>query len=92
MEHIFENHKSGKRFEDITTSNRDTIKKILELKPPSEDGTKATSKVRKIFELCLQDYKTKPTDEYMKSEIERAGGWRWIGDNSSLNFQQRVSN
>ena len=67
----------------------DAIKKMLEVNPDPEDGAKATSKVRNFFKSCLAK-ESEPTDEFMKSEIEKVGGWRWIGDNSSLNFQQRV--
>ena len=80
---------SGLRFDEISKSNMDAIKKMLEVNPDPEDGAKATSKVRNFYKSCLAK-ETEPTDEFMKSEIEKAGGWRWIGDNSSFNFQQRV--
>ena len=80
---------SWNRFEDVKTSNTNALKNILEVNSDPEDGTKATSKARNYFKSCLAK-QTQPTDEFMKSQIEKVGGWRWIGDNSSLNFQQRV--
>ena len=89
LESIYENHLSWDRFQEIRTSNMNTIKNLLEVDPDPEDGTKATSKARFFFKSCLAK-ETEPTDAFMKSEIEKAGGWRWSGDKSSLSFQQRV--